>query len=100
MLILQQKQICKYAWKQVINIQQTRFFLIKQSNQQVHQKLNHQAKVPAVVILIEANVQKIILLSQVVAKAKAAQQRKLSERTPLEKIKTKADGFVCNHLWV
>ena len=47
-------------------------FLIKQSHQQVHQhqKLNHLVKVPAVVILIAAIVQEVILHGQVIAKAR------------------------------
>ena len=61
-----------------------------------HQKQDHQIKVPAAVILIEAAAQKIILRSQAVAKARAVQQERLSARTPSEKIKTKEDGCVYN----
>src|SRR5215203_2106938 len=92
MLILQQMQTCKYAWKQVFSIHQSLSFLIKQSNQHKLQKLNHQAKVPAVIILTAVVVQKVIRPGQVIAKAKIPLRKKL-------KTKIKVDGFVCSHRW-
>jgi hypothetical protein len=70
MHMMQQKQTCNCEWKQVTNLQQSRSFLIKQSNQQIHQKLNHLAIVPVAVIIIVAIVQEVLIRGQAIAKAR------------------------------
>ena len=69
--ILQQKQTCNFAWKQVINLQLIQFYLIRQNNPLLrHQKQDLQIKVPAAATLIKVVAQKIILRDQAIAKAK------------------------------
>ena len=83
MYTMQQKQICNFVWKRVINLLPTRSSLIKQNNLQIHQhlKISHQAGVLVAVILIEAIVRKLILLNQAIAKARAVLPEKQKIKT-------------------
>ena len=88
---MQQKAICNFALKRVINLQPSRSYSKSLAHQQVrlHQKILHQ--VAAVVILIKAVVQKTFLHHLIVVVRKTVFQEKPG-------IKTLVVGLNFSHL--
>ena len=89
MHLLLQMVICSCVWKQATSFLQTRYFLISQNNHQLTDLLqglirkDHQVVKTVVVNLIRVIAHKVILrhLQEVIARVKAAQQKKLQLKT-------------------